>query len=122
MDKWGHESVHKFVDCDSKECGAFLQYKKRTIDPAMPKGLVEQRQRCVDWMGHPSPTSLPCQSDDENDGYNNSGPSHSSNAEQALLVMAATHTQTLNLGMHSENNGEDGDDEYGWSEHDFAGM
>ena len=73
-------------------------------------------------MGHPSPTSLPCQSDDENEGCNNSGPSHSNDVVQALLGMAATHTQPLNLGMYSENNGEDGDDEYGWSEHDVAQM
>jgi hypothetical protein len=98
-DKWGHESAHKFVDCDSKECGAYLQYKKMKNDPAMPKGLVERRQRCVDWMGRPSPTSSPCQSDDENEGCNNSGPSHSNDAVQALLGMAATHTQPLNLGM-----------------------
>ena len=121
-DKWGHESVHEFVDCDSKECGAYIQYKKRKNDPVMPKGLVEWRQCCVDWMGHPSPTSLPCQSDDENDGYNNSGPSHSNDVVQSLLNMAAINTQPLNLGMYSENNGEDGDDKYGWSEHDVAKM
>ncbi len=42
--KWGHESTHKFADCDLKECGAYLQYKKRKNDPAMPKGLAERRQ------------------------------------------------------------------------------
>ena len=88
------------MHCDSKECGAYLQYKKRKNDPAMPKRLVEWRQRCVDWMGSPSPTSSPCQSDDGNEGCNNSGPSHSNDVVQALLGMAATHTQPLNLGMY----------------------
>ena len=109
------QSLHKFVDCDAKECVAYLQYKKRKNDPAMPKGLVEQRQCYVDWMGRPSPTTLPCQSDDENEGCS---PSHNSDAVQALLGMAATHTH----GLYSDNNWEDGDDEYGWSEHDVASM
>ena len=82
-DTWGHESAHKFVDCDSKECGANLQYKKRKNDPAMPKGLVERRQHCVGWMGRPSPTNSPCQIDDENKGCNNSDPSHSNDVVQA---------------------------------------
>ena len=45
-------------------------------------------------------------------------PSHNSDAVQALLGMAATHTH----GLYSENNMEDGYDEYGWSELDVARM
>jgi hypothetical protein len=114
-DKWGHENTHKFVECDLKECGAYLQYKKRKNDPAMPKGLAERRQRCVDWMGRPSPTSSPCQSDDENDDFNKGGHNHNKDAVQGLLDMAATHTQQPNIANYLENNGEDSDDEYGWS-------
>ena len=111
-DKWGHESLHKFVDCDAKEYGAYLQYKKRKMTLPCPK---DQLKRCVDWMGRPSPTTSPCQSDDENEDCS---PSHNSDAVQALLGMAATHTH----GLYSENNMEDGDDEYGWSELDVATM
>ena len=82
-----------------RNVGPIFNTRRGNNDPVMPKGLVEWRQRCVDWMGRPSPTSSPCQSDDENEGCNNSGPSHSNDAVQALLGMAATHTQPLNLGM-----------------------
>ena len=28
QDKWGHESLHRFEQCNVKECDAYLQYKK----------------------------------------------------------------------------------------------
>ena len=31
----------------------------------MPKDLIGRRQRCVEWIGRPSPTSSPYQSDEE---------------------------------------------------------
>ena len=108
-DKLDHESTHKFVDCDTKECGAYLQYKKRKNDPAMPKGLAERRQRCIDWIGRLSPTSSPCQSDDENEALDNGG--HNNDTVQALLGMAARHTYPTNIENGLENNGEDSNDE-----------
>jgi hypothetical protein len=63
--KWGHEKTHFFQQCDKNECRAYLQYKKQQKDKAMPKDLPGQRQRCVEWIGRPSPTSSPYQSDKE---------------------------------------------------------
>jgi hypothetical protein len=37
-------------------------------DGAMLKGPSERRQLCKEWIECPSPTSSPCQSDDEEDG------------------------------------------------------
>ena len=70
--KYGPESLHHFEQCNLKECGAYLQYKKdqgkaKTKDGAMPKGLEERRARCVAWMERPSPVGTPYNSDDEND-------------------------------------------------------
>jgi hypothetical protein len=63
--KWGHEKTHFFQQCDKSECGAYLQYKKQPKDKAMPKDLLGWKQRCVEWIGWPSPTSSPHQSDEE---------------------------------------------------------
>ena len=63
--KWGHENTHYFQQCNKNECGAYLQYKKQPKDKAMPKDLPGRRQRCVEWIGRPSPTSSPYQSDEE---------------------------------------------------------
>jgi hypothetical protein len=63
--KWGHEMTHKFEQCDKNECGAYLQYKKQPKDKAMPKDLIGRRERCVEWIGRPSPSSSPYQSDEE---------------------------------------------------------
>ena len=53
------------VTSDKNKCGAYLQYKKQPKDKAMPKDLVRQRERCVEWITRPSPTASPNQSDDE---------------------------------------------------------
>jgi hypothetical protein len=63
--KWGHETTHSFQQCDKNECRAYLQYKKQPKDKAMPKDLLGRRQRCVEWIGRPSPNSSPYQSDEE---------------------------------------------------------
>ena len=79
--KWGHEITHKFEQCDKNECGAYLQYKKQPKDKTMPKDLPGRRQRCVEWIGRPSPSSSPCQSDEED---------YDADAVEGLLRIAET--------------------------------
>jgi hypothetical protein len=64
-EKWGHEMTHYFQQCDKNKRGAYLQYKKQPKNNAMPKDLIGRRQRCAEWIGRPSPTSSPYQSDKE---------------------------------------------------------
>jgi hypothetical protein len=110
--KWGHETTHFFQQCDKNECGAYLQYKKQPKDKAMPKDLPGRRQRCVEWIGRPSPTSSPYQSDEEEN--------HDADAVDGLLRIANTDlisraSESLEEvydedegGINEENN------EYGW--------
>ena len=35
----------------------------------MPKDLIRRRERCVEWITHPSPTASPNQSDDEDNDF-----------------------------------------------------
>ena len=79
--KLGHEIIHKFEQCDKTECGAYLQYKKQPKDKAMPKDLIGRRERCVEWITRPSPTTSPNQSDDEDND--------AADAVEGLLEMAA---------------------------------
>ena len=53
----------------------------------MPKGLSERRQLCKEWIERPSPTSSPCQSDDEEDGAQTNA-SDRNDVVEALLGMA----------------------------------
>ena len=62
------DKTHLFATCNAKECAVYLQYKKLKTNGAMPKELEERRQLCKEWLQRPSPTSSPCQSDDEEDG------------------------------------------------------
>ena len=48
----------------------------------MPKDLPGQRQRCVEWIGRPSPTSSPYQSDKEENLH--------ADAVEGLLGIAST--------------------------------
>jgi hypothetical protein len=80
--KWGHETTHFFQLCNKNKCGAYLQYKKQPKDKAMPKDLLGQRQHCVEWIGRPSPTSSPYQSDKEKN--------HDADAVDGLLRIANT--------------------------------
>jgi hypothetical protein len=48
-----------------KECKAFLQWKKNSTDPAMPKVIGDLRIRCQEWVSRPSPNVSPHASDDE---------------------------------------------------------
>ena len=76
----------------------------------MPKDLPGQRQRCVEWIGRPSPTSSPYQSDEEEN--------HDADAVDGLLRIANTDlisraSESLEEvedegGINEENN------EYGW--------
>jgi hypothetical protein len=106
--KWGHEKTHFFQQCDKNECGAYLQYKKQPKDKAMPKDLLGQKQRCVEWIGWPSPTSSPYQSDEEEN--------YDADAVEGLLGIANTDLISMDRleevedegGIHEDNN------EYGW--------
>ena len=49
----------------SKDCKIFLQWKKKTDDPAMPTGILPLRARCKEWAKRPSPNISPSSSDDE---------------------------------------------------------
>lgn len=104
-EKYGHERTHLFEQCDKNECGAYLQYKKQKKDQAMPKDLAARRQRCVEWIPRPSPTSSPNQSDDEDDISNIGEMEH--NAVQGLLGIATTQ-------VSSERDNEE--DDYGWAQ------
>jgi hypothetical protein len=53
----------------------------------MSKGLSERRQLCKEWFERPSPTSSPCQSDEEEDGAQTDA-SRQNDAVEALLGMA----------------------------------
>ena len=79
------------MQCDLKESGVYLQYKKHNKDTAMPKGLTERRQRCLEWINHPSPTASPNQSDSDRveEGYTD-------DAVEALLGMASIHASVSN--------------------------
>jgi hypothetical protein len=46
---------------------SFLQYKKQKGDPGMPKELFQRRQKCIDWISRPSPSSTPSTSSDAED-------------------------------------------------------
>ena len=108
--KLGHEILHNFEQCDKNECGcgAYLQYKKLPKDKAMPKDLIGQRERCVEWISRPSPTASPNQSEDEDNG--------AADAAEGLLGMAAIgglSTDTVE-GNGVEGGVDEDDDEYGW--------
>ena len=59
------DTTHLFSKCTKDECGAYLQYKKKPREPAMPKELEDRRQRCIEWMSRPSPPCSPHASDEE---------------------------------------------------------
>ena len=71
-EKNGHESIHYFKKFSMDECGAYLQYKRVTKDPAMPKNISERRKRCLDVMHRGSPFVSPQTSDDK-DGVDERG-------------------------------------------------
>ncbi len=48
----------------------------------MPKDLIRRRERCVEWIGRPSPSSSPYQSDEEEN--------YDANAVIGLLWIANT--------------------------------
>jgi hypothetical protein len=106
--KWGHEKTNFFQQCDKNECGDYLQYKKQPKDKAMPNDLLGQKQRCVEWIGWPSPTSSPYQSDEEEN--------YAPDAVEGLLGIANTDLISMNHleevkdegGIYEDNN------EYGW--------
>lgn len=50
---------------NTKECGLFIQYKKRKSDKAKPKAIADLRMRCKDISYRASPTCSPHESDDE---------------------------------------------------------
>ena len=86
-EKHGADNTHLFATCNAKEYGVYLQFKKLKTDGAMPKGLSERRQLCKEWIEHPSPTSSPCQSNDEEDGAQTDA-SDRNDVVEALLEMA----------------------------------
>ena len=74
----------------------------------MPKDLIGQRERCVEWITHPSPTTSPNQSDDEDND--------AADAVEGLLEMAAIggiSTDTFE-GNGAEGGADVDDDENGW--------
>ena len=103
--KYGHERTHLFEQCDKNECGAYLQYKKQKKDQATPKDLAARRQRCIEWIPRPSPSSSPNQSDDEDDISNIGEMEH--NAAQGLLGIATTQ-----VSWERDNE----EDDYGWAQ------
>ena len=74
----------------------------------MPKDLLGQKQHCIEWIGQPSPTSSPYQSEEEEN--------YDADAVEGLLGIANTDLISMeNLeevedegGIHEDNN------EYGW--------
>jgi hypothetical protein len=77
-------------------------------DKAMPKDLIRQRERCVEWITCPSPTVSPNQSDDEDND--------AADAVEGLLGMAAIGELSTDM---LERNGVEGgvdkdDDKYRW--------
>ncbi len=102
-EKYGQERTHLFEQWDKNECGAYLQYKKQKKDQALPNDLAARRQWCVEWTSHPSPSSSPNQSDDE-DGISNIGEMEH-NAAQGLLGIATTQ-----VSWERDNE----EDDYGW--------
>ncbi len=106
--KWGHEKTHFFQQWDKNEYGAYLQYKKQPKDKAMPKDLLGRKQHRVEWIGRPSPTSSPYQSDKEEN--------YDTDAVEGLLGIANTNLISMDhleevedeRGIHEDNN------EYGW--------
>ncbi len=106
--KWGNEKTHFFQQCDKNKCGAYLHYKKQPKDKAMPKDLLGRKQHCVKWIGWPSPTSFPYQSDKEEN--------YDADAVEGLLGIANTDLISMDRleevedegGIHEDNN------EYGW--------
>ena len=74
----------------------------------MPKDLIRQRERCVEWITCPSPTVSPNQSDDEDND--------AADAVEGLLGMAAIGELSTDM---LERNGVEGgvdkdDDKYRW--------
>ena len=51
----------------SKECGTFLQYKKRDEDAKMPSKIADRRKRCQEIAHRTSPCCSPHASDDEDE-------------------------------------------------------
>jgi hypothetical protein len=78
---------------------------KQPKDKAMPKDLIGQRERCVEWITCPSPTASPNQSEDEDND--------AANAAEGLLGMAAISTDTVE-GNGVEGGVDEDDNEYGW--------
>ena len=72
----------------------------------MPKDLAEHRQQCVESMPHPSTTSSPHQSDEE-DSIKCIGEEEPT-AVQGLLGMATTQVSSV-LGERDQE-----EDDYGW--------
>jgi hypothetical protein len=107
--KYGDEKSHLFQNWTMGECSSFLQYKKKKGDPGMPKDLAERRQKCVEWMSRPSPTSTPCHSDAEDDDCESVDPAEvQASVVGALLSLGDGGT----VGVQEEMVGEE--DEYGW--------
>ncbi len=83
------------------KCGAYLQYKRVTKDPAMPKNILERRRRCLDVMHQGSPFVSPQTSDDE-DGVDERG-----EAERAVVKAL----MGMGQGVANSNYLIDGDDD-----------
>jgi hypothetical protein len=109
-EKWGHEKTHYFQQCDKNKCGAYLQYKKQPKDKAMPKDLPGQRQHCIEWIGRPSPTSSPYQSDEEENYDADAVDGLLGIANMDLISRASDRLEEVEDegGIHEENN------EYVW--------
>jgi hypothetical protein len=95
--KWGHEKTHFFQQCNKNECGAYLQYKKQPNYKAMPKDLLGQKQHSVEWIGWPSPTSSPYQSDKEEN--------YDADAVEGLLGIANTDLISMDRLEEVEDEG-----------------
>jgi hypothetical protein len=74
----------------------------------MPKDLPGRRQHCIEWIGRPSPTSSPYQSDEEEN--------FDADAVAGLLEIANTDLVFMDrLEEVGDEGGVDEDDnEYGW--------
>jgi hypothetical protein len=74
----------------------------------MPKDLPGRRQRCVEWIDWPSPTSSPYQSDKE-DNFD-------ADAVEGLLEIATTDLISMDRLEEVEVEGgvDEDNNEYGW--------
>ncbi len=74
----------------------------------MPKDLLGQRQHCVEWIGWPSPTSSPYQSDEEEN--------YDADAVEGLLGIANTDLISRDRLEEVEDEGSINKEnyEYGW--------